>query len=107
MRFCTSCGSALEFFEFLDGELCSSCIDGSTREKKPAKPAAETENQLNGLGETTLCLEGDRLLLKSSEGWILWSAPINEQHKLQDVLGRAQRILDIRKKRSSRKTELK
>ncbi len=104
MKFCTACGSALEFFEFLDDELCSTCLkkDNKCSSAAPAR-AEEAKVSIDELSDSILCFEDNKLVLKSEEGWVLWSAPCNEQNKIKTVLSRAQRILEIRRKRRKSK----
>ena len=99
MRFCPACGGALEFFEFLDGELCTSCRKQSTAAATVRSPAADPASSALDIPEAILCREDERLVLKSPEGWILWSGPDTESHQLQTILTRARRILEIRRKR--------
>ena len=104
VKFCTSCGSALEFFEFLDGELCSSCLKNrqSDKEANPSIAVPEENGKHESLADmekAVLSFENGKLILKSPEGWILWSGPANEKHQIKTVLGRARQILKIRKKR--------
>lgn len=104
MRFCSGCGSALEFFEFLDGELCAECLkkDATPAAPKPADNGGDATPDLDMLAGATLCLENDKIVLKSPEGWVLWSGPADQASSLQSILSRAQRILSIRSRRKNR-----
>ena len=99
MKFCASCGSALEFFEFLDGELCSSCLKKDTQKQAPTQKNDEQPSD-NELATSILGVEDNKIVLKSPEGWVLWSGAISEKNQLQTIMTRAQRILQIRKKRN-------
>ena len=103
MKFCTSCGSALEFFEFLDGELCSNCLknkeSGKQADPSPPLSAPSPQENFTDMEDVVLAFEDGKLVLKSSEGWVLWSGPASERHKMKTILKRARQILKIRKKR--------
>lgn len=40
-----------------------------------------------------------KIMLKSEEGWILWSGSADQEHSLQTIIDRAAPILKIRSKR--------
>lgn len=100
MKFCKKCSGALNFFETNEDEVCWSCV---RKEEKTAKPAsAEPESnsgELTDLSGCSFSLEGDMLVLKSPEGWLLWSGPADKEVKLGDIVKRARRIHQIRSKR--------
>jgi len=100
MRFCTACGTALELFEFLDGELCTSCLKDS--EKKPAS-SGKTQSAKNVghrlLPQAVVAVEEGKLVIKSPEGWVLWSGSLDDDHQLDTILSQAERIHTIRMKR--------
>ena len=101
MKFCTSCGAALEFFEFLDGDLCSSCLGKDNAKKTPSTPSGKKKPfETEELAGVCLYVEKNNIILKSAEGWVLWSGPMSESHQIQSVLNRAVQILKIRKKRA-------
>jgi hypothetical protein len=104
MLFCRECGGALNLFESNDEEVCWNCV---RKREKTAPPAAavsaamarplETED----LGGAAFCVENNLLVLKASEGWVLWSGPIEQPAPLATIITRARQIYRIRK-RSSR-----
>ncbi|MBE0583095.1 MAG: hypothetical protein IH612_04955 [Desulfofustis sp.] len=101
MKFCTACEKPLDFLEYLDGELCADC-----RSKQPSAVAtvpAEDDLDIEALLETTLTLSEDKVELRSPEGWVLWTAGAGQQHCLRTILLRAQKIMKIRRKRSTNK----
>ena len=99
MIFCKVCGEALNLFETHDEEVCYVCLRKGIQQKKPV-PARETDNS-DLLSEALLSHEDDKLVLRSPEGWILWSAPDSDTYGLGAILSRARRINEIRKKRRS------
>lgn len=96
MQFCNDCGGALNLFETNDDELCWSCRKKGEKQppKAPGKPL-ETED----LAGATLSLEGDMLVLRAEEGWVLWSGPSSQSARLGDIVKRSRRIHQIRMKR--------
>ncbi|MDP3481598.1 MAG: hypothetical protein Q8R88_17680 [Desulfoprunum sp.] len=98
MIFCKECGGALNLFETHDEEVCYSCLRKTIpREKAVAvQKTAATSDLLTG---AVLSHEGNTLVLRSPEGWVLWSAPDNETHSLNEIIKRARRIHEIRSKR--------
>jgi hypothetical protein len=100
MKFCTACEKPLDFLEFLDGELCADC---RSKQQNPAAVPAERNLDTEALLDTTLTLSGDKVELRSPEGWVLWTAGAGQQHCLRSILIGAQRILEIRRKRSKNK----
>ena len=97
MIFCKVCGEALNLFETRDEEVCYTCLRKDIQQGKPA-PVRET-GTMDFLSEALLGHEDDKLVVRSPEGWILWSAPDSETHNLGAILARAKRIHEIRKKR--------
>lgn len=99
MKFCTKCDKPLEFIESIEGELCSDCVSKSSSvHEAAAKPALDLED----LAGASLSVENGKIILKSLEGWTLWSAPVGERTELQTILTRGKRILEIRKKNRKR-----
>jgi len=47
----------------------------------------------------TLSYVDGKIMLKSKEGWILWSGSAAQEHSLQTIIDRAAPILKIRSKR--------
>jgi hypothetical protein len=99
MKFCTVCEKPLDFLEFLDGELCAAC---QQKQRPTAKPA-EHELDIETLLDATLSVSGDKVELRSPEGWVLWTAGAGQQQRVRSILSGAQKILEIRRKRSRNK----
>ncbi len=96
MKFCTVCEKPLDFQEFLDGELCTACRRQRSAATKPADRALDIETLL----DATLIVSGDKVELRSPEGWVLWTAGAGQQQQVRSILSGAQKILEIRRKRS-------
>lgn len=101
MQFCKKCGGALNLFETNEEGICWTCVRKSEK-KVVSAPAGKDES--SELSESALTLEGDMLVLKSIEGWVLWSGPAAKAVKLGDILKRARRIHQIRSKRLQHKS---
>lgn len=102
MQFCKDCGGVLNLFGNNDSDLCPACIQHQKRlAAPPAPPAAkrQTEAPEHLLAGAVLSLENGRIVLRSPEGWELWSAPAGVPTTLQAMLARAGRIYDIRRRR--------
>ena len=97
MIFCKVCGEALNLFETHDEEVCYTCLRKGIKKEPPA-PVRDTGDG-DFLSNLFFCHEDDKLVVRSPEGWILWSAPDSETHSLGTILTRARRIHEIRKKR--------
>ncbi len=97
MIFCKGCGGALNLFETNDEELCYTCLRKEIQQPTPA-PVQETGASIL-LPEALLSHEDGKLVLRATEGWILWSAADNETHSLESILTKARRIYEIRKRR--------
>jgi len=97
MIFCKVCGGALNLFETHNEEVCYSCLKKGIKEQEPAPVRKKKAD--DPLVEALLGHEEGKLVLRSAEGWILWSAPDNEKYKLDAILARARRICEIRNKR--------
>jgi hypothetical protein len=97
MIFCKVCGEALNLFATRDEEVCYTCLRKGIQQESPT-PVRETGNA-DLLSDILLGHEDDKLVVRSPEGWILWSAPDSETHSLGAILARAGRIHEIRKKR--------
>ncbi len=97
MRFCKDCGGVLNLFGNNEGELCSSCI----QHKKPAPPPRQKrENEYEELlQEAVLLCQNNKIILRSKEGWELWSTPVTTETDLKTALKQAQRIYEIRSRR--------
>ncbi len=102
MQFCKDCGTVLNLFGNNDRELCSSCIQHK-KLSKPLPPAINPEKKRCAdhdiLSGTLLCHEEDKIIIRSKEGWELWSGPSGSTTDLQTLLSRAKRIYEIRLRR--------
>lgn len=103
MQFCKDCGGVLNLFGNNETDLCSACIQHQKNlERKsypqPAPPPPEAVPE-DFLAEAILSLEEGRIVLRSKEGWELWSAPAGAPATLSSVLARARRIYEIRLRR--------
>ncbi len=102
MQFCTDCGGVLNLFGNNTSSLCSSCIQHRKEAPPPeAVPPQQDDNDI--LAEATLCVDNGKIILRSKEGWQLWSAPVDSQTELQSVLKAAKLIYKIRKRRKKKK----
>ena len=103
MQFCNECGGALNLFETNDENVCWSCVQKRQQVPAPRGPAPAVEE--NGLQGAVFIVEGESLILKAKEGWVLWSGPLGKQVELDSILKRARRIQSIRKKRAQDKPD--
>lgn len=105
MQFCKDCGTVLNLFGNSERELCSSCIQHQKKLIPPATQAESTEptqkktDSFGILADTILSYEKDKMVLRSKEGWELWSGAANSQSDLKTILARASRIYEIRLRR--------
>ncbi len=97
MRFCKDCGGVLNLFSNDEKELCSACLQQQKRFNPPPPPASTDHSDL--LDDAVLVCENDKIILRSKEGWELWSCPIGTPVTLKTLMGRAQRIYEIRLRR--------
>jgi hypothetical protein len=110
MQFCKDCGTVLNLFGKQERELCSSCVQQKKKVPPPAAlrdfpgPAAPKAEGFELLADAVLCCENNKLILRSKEGWELWSGPSDNQTGLETILARARRIYEIRLRRQ--KTDL-
>lgn len=107
MQFCDNCGAVLNLLEFPDEELCYSCRkkrDADETANNPPQPPPEAAGaafDIASLANAVLSHENNQMVLRSPEGWILWSCPDNTTATMEKIVARAERILEIRKKRKS------
>ncbi|OGR19416.1 MAG: hypothetical protein A2X81_13405 [Desulfobacterales bacterium GWB2_56_26] len=102
MQFCKDCGGVLNLFGNNENDLCSACVQQQKRMAQLLAPAAvvqKTETPAGLLAETVLSLENGKIVLRSKEGWELWSAQPGVSTTLQTMLARARRIYEIRLRR--------
>lgn len=83
MRFCSTCGKTIAILNDTDDQFCQNCSPA----KKPEK-AQPTSNPatLDEFGDTIISVRGNRLILESPEGWLLWSGSIESNHNLHEIL---------------------
>lgn len=105
MQFCSKCGSVLNLLEFPDETLCYSCRKVADA-KRPAPVVSAPASATAGIEElqgTTFSVEGNQLVLHSAEGWILWNGSLEKPVKFDEIIKRASRILEIRRKRQGQR----
>jgi hypothetical protein len=96
MIFCKDCGEVLNLFATHDEEVCSACLrKGITQE---LSASIQEKGDADLLSDILLGHEDDKMVARSPEGWVLWSAPDNEKHSLGSILVRARRIHEIRRR---------
>jgi len=100
MRFCKDCGTVLNLFGNREKELCSACIQHKKEAEVVHIPVkAEKTDNTDILSDTKLSCENGKIILRSKEGWELWSGSINSSTELQTIIKRAKRIYEIRLRR--------
>jgi hypothetical protein len=98
MIFCKECGGALNLFQIHDEEVCYTCLRKGIKQEQKAAPARVAEED-DPLLTAAVSHEDGKIVLRSPEGWILWSCPDSEAHSLTSIISRARRIHQIRSKR--------
>lgn len=101
MDFCKDCGGVLNLFGKNSSGLCSSCIQhakSSEAVQAPAIPANATDLLL----DSTISYENEKIILRSKEGWELWSGPGTKKTAMANVLKSARLIYKIRKKHTKK-----
>ena len=100
MRFCKDCGTVLNLFGNREKELCSACIQHKKEAEIVHIPIkVDNISDITILGETTLSVENGKMILRSKEGWELWSGNQDTTIELKTVFARAKRIYEIRLRR--------
>ncbi len=105
MQFCKDCGNALNLFGNNERELCSPCIQHKKTADPPPAPAvtdkksAANEESFDLLADAVLSYENNKIVLRSKEGWDLWSETPGAHTDLKTILARARRIYEIRLRR--------
>ena len=100
MRFCKDCGTVLNLFGNREKELCSACIQHKKEAEVIHVPVEEEITEDSGiLASTRLSCENGKIILRSKEGWELWSCSQESTTDLQTILKRAARIYEIRLRR--------
>ena len=95
MKFCQQCGQTLSILTNSSNEYCEKCTPAPV-ESPPVDD--KTEQPPDIYSATFSCVDG-KIMLKSKEGWILWSGNADHEHSLQNIIDRAVPILKIRSKR--------
>ncbi len=90
MKFCIKCGKTVSVLNDSASDLCTNCSD------KKTEKAGDSKN--SDLNSATFSTENGKLILKSKEGWLLWSGAANEIHSFHKITEKAERILNIRNK---------
>jgi hypothetical protein len=96
MIFCKICGETLNLFDTQEEEVCYSCLKKGIEQQKT--PPVQEKDDDDPLSHALLGHEKGRFVLRSAEGWVIWSAPDDKEYKLEVILARARRICEIRKK---------
>lgn len=100
MRFCKDCGTVLNLFGNREKELCSACIQHKKEAEIIHVPVKEEKTgDIGLLDDSTLSVENGKIILRSKEGWELWSCSQDTSMELKNVLARAKRIYEIRLRR--------
>ena len=97
MQFCKDCGGVLNLFGKDERELCPACIQNQKAILPPPPVRRKEEDDL--LGDTFLSIENGKIVLRSKEGWELWSCPPGVRTELSTVYSQARRIYAIRLRR--------
>ncbi|MBU1568030.1 MAG: hypothetical protein KJ630_20705 [Proteobacteria bacterium] len=98
MQFCKDCGGVLNLFGKDERELCPVCIQNQrVAPPAPAAPSEEKDGDL--LRDTVLSFENGKIVLRSKEGWELWSGPPGVRTELKTIFAQARRIYRIRLRR--------
>ncbi len=100
MKFCKDCGGVLNLFENNTSELCSSCVQHKKQPLSKVHKPITDNNDL--LGETVFTYENGKIILRSKEGWLLWSASGEAETEMKTVLKTARFIYEVRKKRKKK-----
>ena len=99
MRFCKDCGTVLNLFGNREKELCSACIQHKKDAEIVRIPVDAAKSTTNILDDTTLSVEKGKIILRSKEGWELWSCKQDDTIELKTILAKAKRIYEIRLRR--------
>lgn len=100
MRFCKDCGTVLNLFSNREIEYCSACIHHKKKAEAVHVPIETKETEDNTiLTGATLSCENKKLVVRSKEGWELWSGSHSNSVELTTILKRAKRIYEIRLRR--------
>jgi hypothetical protein len=97
MLFCKDCGVALGIFGKDQREYCGACVQH--HKPQPLPPAAASSADVDILADTVLSLENGKMVLRSKEGWELWSGGPGVRMELKTLSAQARRIYAIRLRR--------
>lgn len=100
MRFCKDCGTVLNLFGNREKEHCSVCIQHRKKAEVVQAPVkTDNSEEFTLLAGAKLSYENGKIILRSKEGWELWSCSQNDTMELTSLLKRAKRIYEIRLRR--------
>lgn len=97
MLFCKDCGVALGIFGKDHRDYCATCVQRHTPQPLPSN--AVTSGDVDLLAEAALSLENGKMVLRSKEGWELWSGSPGIKIELKTLFAQARRIYAIRLRR--------
>ncbi len=97
MQFCKQCGTPIAILHDKEAIFCPACASAS---KTPQTRKNENALSLNltEISGFTFTTENNKILLKSKEGWLLWSGESTTPHNLETILSKAVKIHRIRKR---------
>lgn len=105
VQFCKDCGGVLNLFGKNERDLCSSCVQSRKKQDLPPEPPSTPPSSSGDpdlqelLKESMLVIENGRVVLRSKEGWELWSGNNGSSIEMKSLMARAGRIYKIRLKR--------
>ena len=102
MEFCKDCGGVLNLFGKNSSGRCSSCIQHAKPTEDVQTPTISA-NTTDLLLDSTISYENKKIIVRSKEGWELWSGPANKTTSMASVLKSARLIYKIRQKRKKKK----
>jgi hypothetical protein len=97
MLFCKDCGVALGIFGKDQREYCAACVQ--RHRPQPLPPSAVSSGDVDLLADAALSLENGKMVLRSKEGWELWSGGSGMRIELKTLFSQARRIYAIRLRR--------
>ncbi len=101
MDFCKDCGGVLNLFGKNSSGLCSSCIQHA-KPTESVQPSTISANATDLLLDSTISYENEKIVVRSKEGWNLWSGPANKTTPMANILKSARLIYKIRQKRKKK-----
>jgi hypothetical protein len=97
MLFCKDCGVALGIFGNDQREYCAACVQ--LHKPQPLPPPSAPAGDPDLLADAVLSLENGKMVLRSKEGWELWSGGPGTRMELKILVAQARRIYTIRLRR--------